>query len=70
MINRSRAELEHFTLFLNSSLSGGKKELYRLWKQGCVTWGEYRDAVWTCREGIRKTKAQTELNLENDVKNK
>ena len=47
-----------------------KYRLYQLWKQGRVTWGEYRDAVWTCREGIRKAKAQMELNLVKDVKNK
>ena len=43
--------------------------MYQLWKQRHVTWGEYRDAVWTCREGIRKAKAQMELNLVRDVKN-
>jgi len=41
-----------------------------LWKQGHITWGEYRDAVRTCREGIRKAKAQMKLNLVRDVKNK
>lgn len=30
-----------------------------------VTCVEYRDGVWSCGEGIRKTK---ELNLERDVK--
>ena len=42
---------------------------HKLWKQGRVTWEEYRDAVWTCRRRIRKTKAQVELNLARDVKN-
>ncbi|KAM9168311.1 very low-density lipoprotein receptor-like [Mergus octosetaceus] len=46
-----------------------KKELHRQWKQGCVPWGEYRNAVWTCRDGIRKAKALTELNLARDAKN-
>ncbi|XP_048788476.1 uncharacterized protein LOC125687389 [Lagopus muta] len=46
-----------------------KKGVYKLWKQGCVTWEEYRDAVRTCRRGIREAKAQTELNLARDVKN-
>lgn len=32
-------------------------------------WEEYRDAVWTHRNGIRKAKVQVELNLEMDVKN-
>ena len=40
-----------------------------LWKQGRVTWEEYRDAVRTCRHRIRKAKAQVELNLARDVKN-
>ena len=46
-----------------------KKGAYKLWKQARVTWEEYRDAVWTCRRGIRKAKAQAELNLARDVKN-
>lgn len=28
------------------------------------------DALWTCRDGIRKVKAQMELNLVRDVKKK
>jgi len=42
--------------------AGEKKGKYRQWKQGRITWEEYRDAVWTCRDGIRKAKAQMELN--------
>ena len=34
-----------------------KKGAYKLWKQGYVTWEEYRDAVQTCTCGMRKTKA-------------
>ncbi|KFZ51818.1 hypothetical protein N338_12594, partial [Podiceps cristatus] len=46
-----------------------KKGKYKLWKQGCVAWKEYRDAVRNCRDGIWKVKAQMELNLARDVKN-
>jgi len=46
-----------------------KKGAYRLRKQGRVTWEEYRDAVRTCRQRIRKAKAQVELNFLRDVKN-
>lgn len=46
-----------------------KKETNRQWKQGCVAWEEYREAVWMCRDGIRNTKAQMGLNLETDIKN-
>ena len=46
-----------------------KEGEYKLWKQGHVTWEEYRDAIQTCRCGIRKAKAQAELNLERDVIN-
>ena len=46
-----------------------KKGAYKLWKQGRVTWEEYRDAVRTCRRRIRKAKVQVELNLARDVKN-
>ena len=49
---------------------GEKKGRYRQCKQGHVTSEEYRDAVQTCRDGIRKAKAQMELNLVRDVKNK
>lgn len=47
-----------------------KKEIHRQRKQGGVAWEEYRDAIQTCRVGIRKTKAQIELNMERKVKNK
>ncbi|KAK4828960.1 hypothetical protein QYF61_001581 [Mycteria americana] len=46
-----------------------KKEMHRQWKQGYTSWGEYRDAVQVCRDGIRKAKAHLELNLARDVKN-
>jgi len=46
-----------------------KKGAYKLWKQGYVTWEEYRDAVWTGRCGFRKDKVQAELNLARNVKN-
>ena len=45
-----------------------KREMYRKWKQGSVTWEEYRDVVHMCRNKIRKTKAQIGLNLARDVK--
>ena len=45
-----------------------KREMYRKWKQGCVSWKEYRAVVRVCRDGIRKAKAQMELNLARDVK--
>ena len=45
-----------------------KREMYRRWKQGCVSWEEYRAVVSVCRERIRKAKAQMELNLARDVK--
>ena len=35
-----------------------KNEMCRQWKQECVTWEEYRDAIQMCRGGIRKAKAQ------------
>ncbi|KAM9590842.1 uncharacterized protein ACIBXB_005891 [Morphnus guianensis] len=40
-----------------------KRRVYHLWKKGRVTWEEYRDLVRSCREEIRKAKAQLELNL-------
>ena len=46
-----------------------KREMYRKWKQGCVAWEEYRDAVRMCRNKIRQAKGQIELTLVRDVKN-
>ncbi|KFQ75677.1 hypothetical protein N337_11763, partial [Phoenicopterus ruber ruber] len=46
-----------------------KKEMHRQWKQGQVSWEEYRDAARLCRDGVRKAKARMELNLARDAKN-
>ena len=34
-----------------------------------MSWEEYRDAAWLCRDGVRKAKAQLELNLARDAEN-
>ncbi|KFZ59181.1 hypothetical protein N338_00715, partial [Podiceps cristatus] len=47
----------------------GKKEMHRQWKQRQVSWEEYRDVAWLCRDRVRKAKACMELNLARDVKN-
>ena len=44
-----------------------KTETYRGWKQGWVTWEEYRDTV-QARDEVRQAKTQLELNLVRDVK--
>jgi len=46
-----------------------KRELHRQWKQGQVYWEEYRDAVWLCRDEVRRAKARLELNLTRNAKN-
>ncbi|KFQ59950.1 hypothetical protein N334_02077, partial [Pelecanus crispus] len=46
-----------------------KRELHRQWKQGQVSWEEYREAARLCREGVRKAKARLELNLAREAKN-
>ncbi|KFR08823.1 hypothetical protein N306_10297, partial [Opisthocomus hoazin] len=46
-----------------------KKELHRQWKQGLASWEEYREAARLGRDGVRKVKAQLELNLARDAKN-
>ncbi|KFR14245.1 hypothetical protein N306_11783, partial [Opisthocomus hoazin] len=46
-----------------------KRELHRQWKQGLASWEEYREAARLCRDGVRKAKAQLELNLARDAKN-
>ncbi|KFZ52058.1 hypothetical protein N321_07570, partial [Antrostomus carolinensis] len=45
-----------------------KKEAYRGWKEGWVTWEEYREIARIARDQVRKAKALTELNLARDVK--
>jgi len=47
----------------------GKKEMHRQWKQGQVSWEEYKDTAQQCRSGVRKAKVQLELNLTRDAKN-
>ncbi|KFQ65391.1 hypothetical protein N335_01657, partial [Phaethon lepturus] len=48
----------------------GKKEMHKQWKQGhSESWEEYRNAAQFCRDGVRKAKAQLELNLARDAKN-
>lgn len=39
------------------------------WKQGQVTLAVFRDAVQICKDGIRKAKAQMDLDLTRDVEN-
>jgi len=39
------------------------------WKQGQITWKDYRDAAWLRREEVRRAKARLELNLARNVKN-
>ena len=72
-LNRKVGRRDRKPAWLGKDLLGtlrAKKGAYKLWKQGRVTWEEYRDAVRTCRRRIRKAKAQVELNyLAWDVKN-
>ncbi|KAJ7418153.1 RNA-directed DNA polymerase from mobile element jockey-like protein [Pitangus sulphuratus] len=43
--------------------------MLRYLKLGQVTWEEYRDEVWLCRDVVRKAKVKLELNLTGDAKN-
>ncbi|KAK4815361.1 LOW QUALITY PROTEIN: hypothetical protein QYF61_001349 [Mycteria americana] len=43
--------------------------MHRQWNQGQVSWEDYRDTSHLCRDGVRKAKAQLELNLARDAKN-
>jgi len=47
----------------------GKRELHRQWKQGQVSWEDYRATAQLCRDEVRRAKAQLELNLARDAKN-
>jgi len=35
-----------------------KRELHRQWKQGQVSWEEYRDAARLCRDEVRRAAAE------------
>ena len=35
-----------------------------------MSWVEYRDAAWFCRDGVRKIKMQPELSTARNAKNK
>jgi len=45
-----------------------KRRVYHLWKKGQVTEEESRGLVKSCREEIRKAKAQLELRLATVVR--
>ena len=34
-----------------------------------MPWEDYRDTAWLCRGGVRKVKAQLELNLAREARN-
>jgi len=42
--------------------------MHRQWKQGQVTWEEYRDSARLSRVRVRKAKAQLELDLARGAK--
>lgn len=46
-----------------------KKNIYAQWKQGCVAWEEYKNAIWTCRDEIKEAKVQMGLNFSRNVEN-
>ncbi|GAB0202630.1 hypothetical protein GRJ2_002728600 [Grus japonensis] len=45
-----------------------KRRVYHSWKKGQATQEEYRDLIRSCRDKIRKAKAQLELNLATVVR--
>ncbi|XP_053905560.1 uncharacterized protein LOC128849191 [Cuculus canorus] len=45
-----------------------KKKLYVLWRKGQASWVDYREEVRSCREKIRRAKAQLEIKLAKSVK--
>ena len=42
--------------------------MHRKWKQRQVPWEECRNAADLCRDGVRKAKAQLELDLARSAK--
>ncbi|KAK4822208.1 hypothetical protein QYF61_011849 [Mycteria americana] len=55
-------------MMIRSSAYGKKRRVYHFWKKGQATQEEYRDLVKSCKEKIRKAKAQLEPNLATVVK--
>jgi len=47
----------------------GKKEIHKQWKQGQVSWEDYRDTARLYRDEVRQAKVQLELNLARDARN-
>jgi len=45
-----------------------KRKVYGMWKEGQITWEEYKNIVRACRDATRKAKVHLELNLTRDVK--
>lgn len=56
--------------WLNGELSQGlrKSKVYHLWQEQQATQEQFRDLLRSCREHIRKAKAQLELNLPTAVR--
>lgn len=52
-------------LWQNSDI---EKKLYKRWKQGEVTWKEYRHTAWTRRDRVRKGKTHLLLSLARYLK--
>jgi len=47
-----------------------KKKMNRQWNQEPVTWEKYTNAASLCMDGVRKAKAQLELDLASGTKKK
>ena len=44
-----------------------KRRVYSFWKKGLVTRNDYKDVVRLCREEVRRSKTQLEINLASAV---
>lgn len=45
-----------------------ENEMRRQRRHRQVSWEEHRDTAWLCRNGVRKAKAQLDLNLARNTK--
>ncbi|KAK4816427.1 hypothetical protein QYF61_016863 [Mycteria americana] len=59
---------DHNLIRVLDSVQRKKRRVYHFWKKRQATQEEYRDLVKSCREKIRKAKAQLELNLATVVR--
>jgi len=50
--------------------TGEQEENHRQWKQGQLSWKDYRPTSRVCRNGVKEAEAQLELHIARSAKDK